>query len=77
MWPKCEKLVENGASTSFKRVTSAVMEMAAPPVAVIPLTTPPSSLPVRESGTTFAPSSAIASAMARPIPRLAPVTTAT
>ena len=61
---------------SAARVTSAAKKLAVPPAARMPRTTSSPACARRPLTTTFAPSSANSSAVARPMPAVDPVTTA-
>src|SRR5580704_1910196 len=67
----------NSSSTSPGLLTSVGTDMAWPPATRIPSATPARASRSRAASRTWAPAPARAAAVAAPIPRLAPVTTAT
>src|ERR1700733_6300040 len=75
--PKARSAARTIAPMSARRETSPNVCAACPPSLVIFATTCSPSAALRAETTTFAPSAAKASAIARPMPRPAPVTSAT
>ena len=75
--PKASLTIWSTSAAAVSSVTSAMMYSAVPPRARIPWTTSESNSSFRATKATFAPAPARASAISRPRPLLAPVTTAT
>ena len=74
--PRSPSIASNVFVTESRSTTSTSKARAVPPSAPMALAVAWTSGPVRASKATFAPSLACASAISRPIPRPAPVTTA-
>jgi hypothetical protein len=77
MRPKARTAASTSPRASLTRPRSAACQEAFPPSAPISATTPRPAAASRPLTTTAAPSRAHARAIARPMPRVAPVTTAT
>src|SRR5271165_355897 len=75
--PQCAMVPSTSACNCSLCATWHGMAMASPPLSRIPLATVSHTSPLRLEITTLAPCSAMRSAMARPIPFVDPVTTAT
>jgi hypothetical protein len=77
MPPQCLTVPSTSASTSGRRDTLHGMTIASPPLARMPAATASQASCLRLDTTTLAPSAAMHSTMARPMPLLEPVTIAT